>query len=176
MFSMGSSNSRGPCHKLQHSGAIIKTIGKWREKTTFDFSYHLNFWCPHLQESIWHPYKSFPTVTQRAVVGAGWSIQRMCLFCSLLHRDQSSPGRTWLEVRASSDSFLQPHLEGVCRPCGAVSYVSNGQKPTCQEINFYKSMCWQMWYKLSAVTCSSLLALPKAFSYRRRQVRAVFET
>lgn len=100
MFSMGSSNSRESCHKLQHSGAIIKTIGKWREKNTFDFSYHLNFLFPHLQESIWRPYKSFPTVTQRAVVAAGWSIQRMCLFCSLLHRDQSSPGRTWLEVRA----------------------------------------------------------------------------
>lgn len=91
----------------------------------------------------------------------------------LLHGEQSSPGRTWLEVRgsASSDSFLQSAPRRVCPGHGGnVSYLFNGQKPLCWEINFYKSMCWQMQYKLllSAEISASWVALPKAFSWREK--------
>lgn len=61
-------------------------------------------------------------------------------------------------------------LGGVPRPCGGVSFLLNEKKHNHWDINFYKSACWQILYKLllSTVTGSSQPALPKAFGWREK--------
>lgn len=146
---------------------------------TFLTTWIWSFWFPHFQESIWSPYKPFPTVTQR--ISGGSRLVNTKDVSALLRRDQRSPGRTWLEVRgsASSNSFLQSAPWRVCPDhVGLWAICLRDRKPRAGKLTSTSwcvekcgtNCCCHQWPVPPYWPC------PRPSAKGRRQIRAVFET